>query len=49
MFLVLTVVVSISFSLMADIDSPRGGIIRVQPENLVSPLSHSIRNKWEPC
>jgi hypothetical protein len=40
-FLVMTVVVSISFFLIADIDSPRGGIIRVQPQNLVS-LSHSL-------
>ena len=40
-FLVLTLVVSISFFLIADIDSPRGGIIRVQPQNLVS-LSQSL-------
>jgi hypothetical protein len=40
-FLVLTLVVSISFFLIADIDSPRGGIIRVEPQNLVS-LSQSL-------
>jgi hypothetical protein len=40
-FLVLTLVVAISFFLIADIDSPRGGIIRVQPQNLVS-LSQSL-------
>jgi hypothetical protein len=40
-FLVMTVVVSISFFLIADIDSPRGGVIRVQPQNLVS-LSRSL-------
>jgi len=34
-------VVSISFFLIADIDSPRGGIIRVQPQNLQS-LSQSL-------
>jgi hypothetical protein len=28
--------VSISFFLIADIDSPRGGVIRVAPQNLVS-------------
>jgi hypothetical protein len=28
--------VSISFLLIADIDSPRGGIIRVSAQNLVS-------------
>jgi len=36
LLLVLPLVVSISFFLIADIDSPRGGLIRVQPENLVS-------------
>jgi hypothetical protein len=40
-FLVLTLVVSISFFLIADIDSPRGGIIRVEPQNLVS-LAQSL-------
>jgi hypothetical protein len=41
-FLVLTLIVSISFFLIADIDSPRGGLIRVQPVNLIS-LSRSLR------
>jgi hypothetical protein len=36
LILVLPIVVSISFFLIADIDSPRIGIIRVQPQNLVS-------------
>jgi hypothetical protein len=36
LFLVLPLVLSISFLLIADIDSPRGGIIRVRPQNLVS-------------
>ena len=36
LMLVLPLVVSISFSLIADIDSPRGGVIRVRPQNLVS-------------
>lgn len=39
--LVLPLTVSISFFLIADIDSPRGGIIRVSPNNLIS-LTHSI-------
>jgi hypothetical protein len=39
---VLPLVVSISFSLIADIDSPRGGIVRVQPQNLAR-LSQSLR------
>jgi hypothetical protein len=41
LFLVLPLAVSISFFLIADIDSPRGGIIRVRPENLVV-LSQSL-------
>ena len=39
--LVLPLLVSISFFLIADIDSPRGGVIRVRPQNLVS-LSQSL-------
>jgi hypothetical protein len=34
LFMVLPLVVSIAFFLIADIDSPRGGVIRVQPQNL---------------
>jgi len=33
---------SIAFFLIADIDSPRGGIIHVNPQNLVS-LVESLR------
>jgi hypothetical protein len=36
LFIVTPLVVSISFFLIADIDSPRGGVIRVAPQNLVS-------------
>ena len=36
LFMVLPLVVAISFFLIADIDSPRGGVIRVHPQNLVS-------------
>ncbi len=35
-FLVIPVAVSIAFFLIADIDSPRGGAIRVKPQNLIS-------------
>jgi len=38
---ILPLVVSIAFLLIADIDSPRGGFIRVVPQNLVS-LSESL-------
>jgi protein-S-isoprenylcysteine O-methyltransferase Ste14 len=42
MLLVLPFVISIAFYLMADLDSPRSSMIRVQPENLVN-LSNSLR------
>jgi hypothetical protein len=34
--LTLPLVTAIAFFLIADLDSPRGGFIRMQPENLVS-------------
>jgi hypothetical protein len=39
--LVRPLVVSISLFLIADIDSPRGGVVLVQPQNLVS-VAHSL-------
>jgi hypothetical protein len=42
LFIVVPLAVSASFFLIADIDSPRGGVIRVRPQNLVS-LSHTLR------
>jgi NADH:ubiquinone oxidoreductase subunit 6 (subunit J) len=39
---ILPLVVSIAFFLTADIDSPRAGVIRVSPQNLIS-LSESLR------
>jgi hypothetical protein len=42
LFAILPLAVSISFFLIADIDSPRGGLIRVWPQNLVS-LSQSLK------
>jgi len=41
LFLVLPLIVSISLCLIADIDSPRGGIVRVRAQNLTS-LSQSL-------
>jgi hypothetical protein len=41
LLLVLPLIVSISFSLIADIDSPRGGVVRVRAQNLAS-LSQSL-------
>ena len=42
LLLVLPLVVSIAFFLIADIDSPRQGVIRVIPQNLLS-LAQSLR------
>lgn len=42
LFLILPLVVAIAFLLIADIDSPRRGLIRVVPENLLA-LSQSLR------
>jgi len=36
LFMVLPLVVAVAFFLIADIDSPRGGVIRVHPQNLIS-------------
>lgn len=41
LFTILPFLISIAFFLISDIDSPRGGIIRVVPQNLVS-LSQSL-------
>ena len=41
-FFVLPMIVAVSFLLIADLDSPRGGLIRVRPQNLVS-FSRSLR------
>ena len=41
-FFLLPLIVSISFLLISDIDSPRGGLIRVHPQNLES-VSWSVR------
>lgn len=42
LLVVLPVVIAISFFLIADIDAPRSGVIRVQPENLIS-LASALR------
>jgi hypothetical protein len=39
---ILPFVVSISFLLIADLDSPRGGAIRVHPQNLLA-ASQSVK------
>jgi len=42
LFMILPVAVAIAFFLIADLDSPRGGAIRIVPQNLLA-LSHSLR------
>jgi hypothetical protein len=44
LLLVLPLIVSISFCLIADIDSPRGGVVRVRAQNLVT-LSQSLHSR----
>ncbi len=44
LFIVLPLALSIAFLLISDLDSPRGGIIRVAPQNLVS-LSQTLKSK----
>jgi len=44
LLLILPVIVSISLLLIADIDSPRGGVIRVLPQNLIA-LSETIKGR----
>jgi hypothetical protein len=43
-FLILPAAVSISFLLISDIDSPRGGAIHIKPQNLMS-LSESLQGQ----
>jgi hypothetical protein len=42
--MVLPLAVSISFFLISDIDSPRGGVIRIQPDNLYA-LSENLKGQ----
>jgi hypothetical protein len=44
LLLVLPLIVAISFSLIANIDSPRGGLVRVHPQNLMI-LSQSLHTE----
>jgi len=44
MLSLLPVLIAISFFLIADIDSPRGGVIRVRPDNLLS-LANNLNSR----
>ena len=56
LFMIFPFVISVSFFLIADIDSPRGGVIRIKPQNLIAlkktlnpqtgPISPSNSNNW---
>ena len=47
LFMIFPFVTSISFFLIADIDSPRGGVIRIEPRNLIA-LQNSLATKATP-
>jgi hypothetical protein len=42
-YLIMPIAVSVALFLISDLDSPRGGAIRVRPNNLIS-LSQSLGN-----
>jgi hypothetical protein len=42
LFMLLPLVIAVAFFLIADIDSPRGGVIKVRPQNLLS-LQSSLK------
>jgi predicted membrane protein len=44
LLLILPAIASIAFTLIADIDSPRGGLIRLQPRNIVA-LSEALSGR----
>ena len=43
-FFIMPLIVAVSFFLIADLDSPHGGLIRVRPQNLES-VAGSLRAK----
>jgi hypothetical protein len=46
LFMIFPLMVAIAFFLIADIDSPRGGVIRIDPRNLID-LKQSIEPKMD--
>jgi hypothetical protein len=44
LLLILPILISVAFILIADIDTPRHGLIRIVPQNLIS-LADSLRSK----
>jgi hypothetical protein len=47
LFMIFPFVTSVSFFLIADIDSPQGGVIRIEPRNLIT-LQNSLVAKTAP-
>lgn len=43
LFMIFPIMIAISFFLIADIDSPRGGVIRIDPRNLID-LKHNMNS-----
>ena len=43
LFMIFPFVIAVSFFLIADIDSPRGGVIKIEPRNLIQ-LKHTLSN-----
>jgi hypothetical protein len=47
LFMIFPFVIAVSFFLIADIDSPRGGVIRIEPRNLIT-LQKLLNSKTAP-
>ena len=45
LFMIFPTMIAISFFLIADIDSPRGGVIRIDPRNLID-LKHNMSSAY---
>jgi hypothetical protein len=43
LFMIFPIMISIAFFLISDIDSPRGGVIRIYPRNLID-LKHNLNS-----
>jgi hypothetical protein len=46
LFMIFPFIIAISFFLIADIDSPRGGVIKIEPKNLMQ-LKHSLNQSTQ--
>ena len=46
LFMIFPFIIAVSFFLIADIDSPRGGVIRIEPRNLIT-LKNALKTQTE--